>query len=197
MKKNRLEKVIEIITEHEIETQDELIEYLRREGFDVTQATVSRDIRELKLVKIMTGRGSYRYVMPQEDATSQTALHISSALAETIVRVEFTGNLVVLHTLSGMANALATEVDRLHHPSLLGCVAGDDTILTDPPACQGVEAVNQQGFSGARLTRQDAQTLGKVDIRLPDDCHIPDVERAEHIIFPLPAGSWCGGGSCP
>ena len=95
MKKNRLEKVIEIITEHEIETQDELIEYLRREGFDVTQATVSRDIRELKLVKIMTGRGSYRYVMPQEDATSQTALHISSALAETIVRVEFTGNLVV------------------------------------------------------------------------------------------------------
>ena len=100
MKKNRLEKVIEIITEHEIETQDELIEYLRREGFDVTQATVSRDIRELKLVKIMTGRGSYRYVMPQEDATSQTALHISSALAETIVRVEFTGNLVVLHTLS-------------------------------------------------------------------------------------------------
>ena len=109
MKKNRLEKVIEIITEHEIETQDELIESLRREGFDVTQATVSRDIRELKLVKIMTGRGSYRYVMPQEDATSQTALHISSALAETIVRVEFTGNLVVLHTLSGMANALATE----------------------------------------------------------------------------------------
>ena len=129
MKKNRLEKVIEIITEHEIETQDELIEYLRREGFDVTQATVSRDIRELKLVKIMTGRGSYRYVVPQEDATSQTALHISSALAETIVRAEFTGNLVVLHTLSGMANALATEVDRLHHPSLLGCVAGDDTIL--------------------------------------------------------------------
>ena len=60
MKKNRLEKVIEIITEHEIETQDELIEYLRREGFDVTQATVSRDIRELKLVKIMSGRGSYR-----------------------------------------------------------------------------------------------------------------------------------------
>ena len=76
-------------------------------------------------------------------------------------------------------------------------LARADQVAADPPACQGVEAVNQQGFSGARLTRQDAQTLGKVDIRLPDDCHIPDVERAEHIIFPLPAGSWCGGGSCP
>ncbi|PWM34512.1 MAG: arginine repressor [Oscillospiraceae bacterium] len=144
MKKNRLEKVIEIITEHEIETQDELIEYLRREGFDVTQATVSRDIRELKLVKIMTGRGSYRYVMPQEDATRQTALHISSALAETIVRAEFTGNLVVLHTLSGMANALATEVDRLHHPSLLGCVAGDDTILIVSRDAEGAAQISEQ-----------------------------------------------------
>ena len=76
-------------------------------------------------------------------------------------------------------------------------LARADQVAADPPACQGVEAVNQQGFSGARLTRQDAQTLGKIDIRLPDDCHIPDVERAEHIIFPLPAGSWCGGGSCP
>ena len=83
---------------------------------------------------------------------------------------------------------------RQFHAKLL---ARADQVAADPPACQGVEAVNQQGFSGARLTRQDAQTLGKIDIRLPDDCHIPDVERAEHIIFPLPAGSWCGGGSCP
>ena len=129
MKKNRLEKVIEIINEHEIGTQDELIEYLRREGYDVTQATVSRDIRELKLVKTMTGHGSYRYVLPQEDIQSQAALHISGALAETIVRAEYVGNLVVLHTFPGMANAIASEVDHLHHPDLLGCVAGDDTIL--------------------------------------------------------------------
>ena len=144
MKKNRLEKVIEIITGHEIETQDELIEYLRREGFDVTQATVSRDIRELKLVKIMTGHGSYRYVLPQEDASSQTALHISSALAETIVRAEYAGNLVVLHTFPGMANAIAAEVDHLHHPSLLGCVAGDDTILI----------VARDGESAAQISDQ-------------------------------------------
>lgn len=129
MKKNRLEKVIEIINEHEVETQDELIAYLRAEGFDVTQATVSRDIRELKLVKVMTGRGSYRYILPQEESTSQAALHISNALAETIVRSEYAGHLVVLHTFPGMANAIAAEVDRLRHPGILGCVAGDDTIL--------------------------------------------------------------------
>lgn len=129
MKKNRLEKVIEIISEHEVETQDELIEYLRGEGFDVTQATVSRDIRELKLVKVMTGRGSYRYILPQEESTSQTALHISNALAETIVRSEYANNIVVLHTFPGMANAIAAEVDHLRHPGILGCVAGDDTIL--------------------------------------------------------------------
>lgn len=144
MKKNRLEKVMEIIAEHEIETQDELIDYLRRDGFEVTQATVSRDIRELKLVKIMTGHGSYRYVLPQEDTSSQTALHISGALAETIVRAEFSGSLVVVHTFPGMANAIAAEVDHLHHPALLGCVAGDDTILI----------VARDGDSAAQISDQ-------------------------------------------
>lgn len=129
MKKSRLEKVIEIISEHEVETQDELIEYLRQEGFEVTQATVSRDIRELKLVKVMTGRGSYRYILPQDNSVDQSALHLSHALAETIVSTDHAENLVVLHTFPGMANAIAAEVDRLHLPAILGCVAGDDTIM--------------------------------------------------------------------
>lgn len=129
MKKNRLEKIIEIIDRHEVETQDELIDYLGREGFDVTQATVSRDIRELKLVKITTGHGHYRYVLPQEENKNQTSLHISNALAETILRTESAGNLVVLKTSPGMANAVAVEVDRLDHPAIVGSVAGDDTIL--------------------------------------------------------------------
>jgi transcriptional regulator of arginine metabolism len=89
---------------------------------------VSRDIRELKLAKVMTGRGNYRYVLPKEDKDTRR-LHISHALAETIVRVEAAQNIIVLHTYAGMAQAVALEVDHLSHPSLLGCVAGDDTII--------------------------------------------------------------------
>ncbi len=128
MKKNRLNKIIDIITTYEVETQDELIAYLTEAGFVVTQATVSRDIRELGLTKIVTGRGNYRYILPKEDK-DERRLHISHALAETIVRVEVAQNIIVLHTYAGMAQAVALEVDRLSHPELLGCVAGDDTIL--------------------------------------------------------------------
>ena len=128
MKKKRLDKIIEIITAHEVETQDELIAYLREEGFEVTQATVSRDIRELKLTKIMTGRGSYRYILP-ESGRDTKGLHISHALSDAILRVDCAENLVVVHTYPGMAQAIALEVDRLKHPGILGSVAGDDTIL--------------------------------------------------------------------
>ncbi len=128
MKKNRLDKIMEIITTFEVETQDELIEHLKAAGYPVTQATVSRDMRDLKLAKVMTGRGSYRYILPKEESDARS-LHISHALAETITRVEVAQNLIVLHTYAGMAQAVALEVDHLSHPGLLGCVAGDDTIL--------------------------------------------------------------------
>ena len=128
MKKNRLDKIIEIITRNEVETQDELISYLKDAGYAVTQATVSRDIRELKLAKVMTGRGSYRYVLPKEDKDIRQ-LNISHALAETITRAETAQNIIVLHTYAGMAQAVALEVDHLAHPGILGCVAGDDTII--------------------------------------------------------------------
>ncbi len=143
MKKNRLDKIIEIITAHEVETQDELITHLREAGFDVTQATVSRDIRELGLAKIMTGRGVYRYVQPKKDK-DERRLHISHALAETIIRVEVAQNLIVLHTYAGMAQAVALEVDHLSHPGLLGCVAGDDTILIVARDNAGAGAIADQ-----------------------------------------------------
>ena len=128
MKKNRLEKIISIINEYEVETQDELISYLKEEGFDVTQATVSRDIRELKLTKITTGHGTYRYIVPKTEEELRN-LHITHALAETIIRAEYANNLVVVHTLPGMAQAIAVEVDHLGNSQILGCVAGDDTIM--------------------------------------------------------------------
>ena len=143
MKKNRLDKIVEIITRFEVETQDELIVHLKEEGYAVTQATVSRDIRELKLAKVMTGRGSYRYVLPKEDKDVRR-LNISHALAETILRVEVGQNMIVVHTYAGMAQAVALEVDHLAHPDLLGCVAGDDTIIIVARDCSGAVALSEQ-----------------------------------------------------
>ena len=128
MKKNRLNKIIEIINTYEVETQDDLIVHLQAAGFSVTQATVSRDIRELGLSKVVTGRGSYRYILPQANKGARN-LQISHALAETITRVEVAQNIIVLHTYAGMAQAVALEVDHLSHAGILGCVAGDDTII--------------------------------------------------------------------
>ncbi len=143
MKKNRLNQIIDIISTHEVETQDELIAHLEKAGYTVTQATVSRDIRELGLSKVVTGRGSYRYVLPKEDKDTRR-LHISHALAETITRVEVAQNIIVLHTYAGMAQAVALEVDHLSHPSLLGCVAGDDTIIIVARDNPGAVALGQQ-----------------------------------------------------
>ncbi len=128
MKKKRLDKIIEIVTNFDIETQDELIAHLKEEGFDVTQATASRDIRELKLTKVMSGHGVYRYVVPRTEDGIRV-LNINHALAEAIVRAEYAQNLVVVHTFPGMAQAIALEVDNLGHARILGSVAGDDTIL--------------------------------------------------------------------
>ena len=128
MKKNRLNKIIEIINTYEVETQDDLIVHLQAAGFSVTQATVSRDIRELGLSKVVTGRGSYRYILPKADRGIRN-LQFNHALAETITRVEVAQNIIVLHTYAGMAQAVALEVDHLSHSGILGCVAGDDTII--------------------------------------------------------------------
>lgn len=128
MKSTRQEKILELIARYEIETQDDLIEKLRHEGFDVTQATASRDIKELKLTKTLTNRGKYRYIRPTlGNATPGT--HFSSTLAMSIVSVDYGENIVVVKTYSGMANAVATGIDAAQHSEMLGCVAGDDTIL--------------------------------------------------------------------
>ncbi len=128
MKKNRHEKIIEIVEKHEVETQDELIEHLRKLGYEVTQATVSRDIRELKLTKVMSERGSYRYELPKNNE-SIGSFKFSHALAESITSVDYAINTVVIKTFPGMAQAVAVGIDNLQLQVILGCVAGDDTIL--------------------------------------------------------------------
>ena len=128
MKKARHEKIIELITKYEIETQEELVDRLREDGYEVTQATVSRDIRELKLSKIPNGKGQQKYV-----AFTQEEPHLgdkySRVLKEGYVSMALAQNLLVLKTVSGMAMAVAAAVDALKIEEVVGCIAGDDTIM--------------------------------------------------------------------
>lgn len=128
MKKNRHEKIIEIVEQYEVETQDELIEHLRKIGYEVTQATVSRDIRELKLTKVMSEKGSYRYRLPKT-GEALGSFKFSHALAESITSVDYAMHTVLVKTFPGMAQAVAVGIDNLHLQVILGCVAGDDTII--------------------------------------------------------------------
>lgn len=128
MKRIRQEKLLELISKYEIETQDELIERLRESGFEVTQATVSRDIRELNISKMTTGKGTYRYVLPKQTAPTSN-MKFNSALIDALIHIDYACNIVVLKTHAGLANALAVGIEAMHLENILGCVAGDDTIL--------------------------------------------------------------------
>ena len=128
MKRIRQEKMLELISKYEIDTRDELIERLRENGFEVTQATVSRDIRELNISKMTTGKGSYRYVLPKQSAPTSN-MKFNSALIDALISVDYACNIVVLKTHAGLANAVAVGLDSMHLENILGCVAGDDTIL--------------------------------------------------------------------
>ena len=127
MKSRRQEKILQIIAAHDVDTQEELIERLRLSGFETTQATISRDIRELKLAKVMTGVGTYKYVRHSDGENSHP--HINGALTDSITRIEAAGNILVIHTFVGMAQAVAATIDALKINEIVGCVAGDDTII--------------------------------------------------------------------
>lgn len=128
MKNLRQEKIIALISRYEIETQEDLIGMLRKEGFQVTQATISRDIRELKLTKVLTGRGSYRYTVPTPSDPLPT-IKFNRALANSIIGVDYALNNIVVKTYPGLATAVATGLDSIDSNDILGCVAGDDTII--------------------------------------------------------------------
>ncbi len=128
MKNSRHAKILEIITEYNIETQDELISKLCESGYDVTQATVSRDIKQLQLVKIATEDGKYKYSLPRRDDAASGA-KFKSILRDTATSIQNAENIVVIKTYPGMANAAAAAVDALAGDSIIGCIAGDDTIF--------------------------------------------------------------------
>lgn len=121
-------KLIEIINKNEIETQEALAEALRNEGYLVTQATVSRDIKDLGLIKVMTPNKTYKYAQPAstEQKSSGKMLNL---FRECVISIDYAGHLIVIKTVSGGANSAATLVDKLNFPEVMGCVVGDDTIL--------------------------------------------------------------------
>ncbi len=128
MKKKRQEKIIELITRYEVETQEELVERLQKEGYPVTQATVSRDIRELKLSKIPNGRGQQKYVT-FDGEESHLGDKYGRVLKEGYVSMALAQNLLVLKTVPGMAMAVAAAVDAMKIEEVVGCIAGDNTVM--------------------------------------------------------------------
>ncbi len=128
MKLSRQSKIIELITRNEVETQEELAVLLLKAGYAVTQATVSRDIRELKLTKVATDAGKQKYVVlqPQEAGFDQKYVRI---LRDGFVSMDVAQNILVVKTVSGMAMAVAAAIDAIHIDGIVGCIAGDDTIM--------------------------------------------------------------------
>ena len=127
MKMERHSKIVELIGKYEIETQEELAEYLNKEGYNVTQATVSRDIRELKLSKIQTENGGQKYAVFHP----QTAFNdkYTRILHDSFVSMDMAQNILVIKTVSGMAMAVAAALDAIHFSEIVGCIAGDDTVM--------------------------------------------------------------------
>jgi transcriptional regulator of arginine metabolism len=122
-------KIKDIVDRHIVETQEDLAEALRQEGIEVTQATVSRDIKELMLVKIPTGDGHYRYAFPAEQNTPFSQSRMERTFQDAISSVDFSENIIVLRTMPGTAQSVAYNIDYVRWPEVLGTVAGDDTIF--------------------------------------------------------------------
>lgn len=128
MKVKRHAKILEIIQKYPVETQEDLLHRLKQSGYDVTQATVSRDIKELRLIKALGPDGSYRYTTVKV-ARDNMASKFHSLFQDTVVRVEYAGNLVVIKCLTGMAQAVCAAMDALAWEQVVGTLAGDDTFV--------------------------------------------------------------------
>lgn len=128
MKTRRHARILELIREHDIETQDELLRHLREAGFDVTQATVSRDIKELRLVKTLSGSGRYKYSTGSEGSTDLSS-KFYSLFTDSAVSVDCAMNILVIKCMVGMAQAVCASMDAMYWKDFVGTIAGDDTIM--------------------------------------------------------------------
>lgn len=127
MKNRRQRRILEIVSNETIGTQKELAERLQQEGFETTQATISRDIKELLLVKVNIGGDRYKYVIAQDTPVTDAKLRM--VLREFIISYDYSENLLILNTAPGNANTVASAIDRASWPQVIGSLAGDDTVM--------------------------------------------------------------------
>jgi transcriptional regulator of arginine metabolism len=128
MRYSRQNKILDLISTYEIETQDKLVELLKKNGYKVTQATISRDIKDLHLIKTLSSNGRYKYTVGSspDQPVSERFINI---FKETITSVGSSGNLIVVKTLSGCAQAAGEAIDNMNFPNVVGSIAGDNTIM--------------------------------------------------------------------
>ena len=144
MKSIRHTRIKDIIENKVIETQEELAEELRKKSIDVTQATVSRDIKELMLIKLPTGDGRYRYAFPLEKNVVFSQSRMVRMFQDSVTSIDYSENIIVIKTLPGAANAVASTLDYAKWPEIIGTVAGDDNILAVIKLIQAVEDIVQR-----------------------------------------------------
>ena len=140
MKSTRQDAILEIIGRMDVETQEELADELRTMGFKVTQATVSRDIKELRLVKALTSNGAYKYAVAEKNENTHSERFIR-IFSESVLTISHAYNQIVLKTLPGSANVAAETIDGMRWPEILGTLAGDNTILMIVRSTEEVELV--------------------------------------------------------
>ena len=129
MKSKRQAKIMEIISNTNVETQEQLLALLQEAGFSSTQATISRDIKELRIVKELTGFGTYRYATAAREVPSTFSGRLNTIFRECVTSFDYAQNMIVVHTLPGLANAAASALDAMKMSAILGTIAGDDTVF--------------------------------------------------------------------
>ncbi len=129
MKSQRQAKILEIISTINVETQEQLLQELQEAGFTSTQATISRDIKELRIVKELTSLGTYRYTTSSREMPETFSTRLNTIFRECVTGFDYAQNIVVIHTLPGLAGAAASAVDAMNMSVILGTLAGDDTVI--------------------------------------------------------------------
>lgn len=129
MKSKRQAKIVEIISTTNVETQEQLLQELHNAGFASTQATISRDIKELRIVKELTSFGTYRYTTAAREVPNSVLSRLNTIFRESVINFDYAQNVVVIHTLPGLAAAAASALDAMKMSVMLGSLAGDDTVL--------------------------------------------------------------------
>ena len=129
MKSQRQAKILEIISTQNVETQEQLLDALQKEGFRGTQATISRDIKELRIVKELTNMGTYRYSAAVSEIDSSFTNRLNAIFKECVVNFDYAQNIIVIRTLPGLASAAGSAIDAMNMSSIVGTLAGDDTVM--------------------------------------------------------------------